>query len=246
MPRLSEILNSGIMNEMNYYFKNLHLVKIVILSSILLSEITAFGQQRSEVSLPSDSISFAQAGAQLNAQLPVVNIPSYNGFPPAFVPVADGASATSLKASTSGATASGTSKQNITPSINYDPALDNHLAAPATPIGLFGCPIQEVERELSRFGARPYSYAFGKYSRFTLSVYLLTLYFDRARRLGKVEIVPKPPFSVVEPFAQKELLAIFLKGSSLESLKLEVGKGTFIISYSPADKPAEETRKSKP
>ncbi|MFZ2955339.1 MAG: hypothetical protein WA705_00385 [Candidatus Ozemobacteraceae bacterium] len=134
-------------------------------------------------------------------------------------------------------TATGSSKAGFSSGASYDAAIDNHLVAPANPIGLFGCPIRDVENELRRFGARPYSYAFGKYSRFTLSAYLLTLHFDRYRKLCKVDIEPKKPFSAVEPFAQKELMAIFLKGNSLESLKLEISKGALTISYVPPDDP---------
>ncbi|MBF0545682.1 MAG: hypothetical protein HQM08_14660 [Candidatus Riflebacteria bacterium] len=102
----------------------------------------------------------------------------------------------------------------------YDPAMDNKTIAPSSPIGLFGMPIGEVEETLKNYGAKPFSYAFGKYSRLTFSVYLLTLYFDKKRNLGEVEISPIPPFQRVEPKASDFLIKLLIQGNDLSKFKV--------------------------
>ncbi len=114
---------------------------------------------------------------------------------------------------------------------HFDPQMDNHLIAPKTPMGLFGLPISEVESVLRTYGARPYSYAFGKYSRMSFSVYLLTLWFDRNRRLGELVVTPKPPISGVETQARSFLLQLFLKGADLSQFTAEFAPGTLRIKY---------------
>ncbi len=108
--------------------------------------------------------------------------------------------------------------------VQYDPSMDNRLTSPASPQGLFGRPILEVERLLRAHGARPYSYAFGKYSRMTFSVYLITLLFDRERKLGGVVVSPKPPFTQVEPQVQQYLMKVFLPQGDLTGFQTILGR----------------------
>jgi len=127
----------------------------------------------------------------------------------------------------------------------YDPILDNHLKAPSKPMGLFGRPIKEVEQILKTFGAKPYSYAFGKYSRMCFSVYVLTLNFDRYRKLGTVEIEPIPPFSKVEPQAQAFFSRLFLSGADLGQFSTSIQPMKMLIAYEglrslPEKKPAKK------
>lgn len=99
----------------------------------------------------------------------------------------------------------------------YDPVMDNHLRAPVSgeEIGLFGKPINEVESYMRFLGAKNHSYAFGKYSRMVLSVYLVTLYFDRERKLGGFAVEPRPPYSVIGPDARKYFLEVFVGNNDL-------------------------------
>lgn len=110
-----------------------------------------------------------------------------------------------------------------TDTVQYDPSMDNRLKAPSGPEGLFGRSIFEVERLLRTYGARPYSYAFGKYSRMSFSVYFLTLLFDRNRKLGGVIVSPKPPFTKVEPQVQQFLLKVFLASADLSKFQTVLG-----------------------
>ncbi len=116
-----------------------------------------------------------------------------------------------------------------TDTVQYDAAMDNRLKSPPGPEGLFGRSILEVERQLRSYGARPYSYAFGKYSRMTFSVYFLTLMFDRYRRLGAVIVSPKPPFTQVEPQVQQFLLKIFLASADLSKFQTILGQNRLEI-----------------
>lgn len=102
----------------------------------------------------------------------------------------------------------------------YDPHMDNHLKAPpiGSEIGMFGYQIREVEDHLRFLGAKNHSYAFGKYSRMTLSVYLLTLSFSKERRLAAVLIEPRPPYAVIGPEARKFFIDIFVGENGIQSL----------------------------
>ncbi|NLI79394.1 MAG: hypothetical protein GX442_23480 [Candidatus Riflebacteria bacterium] len=123
--------------------------------------------------------------------------------------------------------------------VQYDPAMDNRLTSPATPQGLFGRPILEVERTLRAYGARPYSYAFGKYSRLTFSVYLITLLFDRERKLGGVVVSPKPPFTQVEPKVQQYLMKVFLPQADLTGFQTILGRTRMEIWFQENQKSAK-------
>jgi hypothetical protein len=123
------------------------------------------------------------------------------------------------------ATASGPGK------LVYDAAMDNLLMSPAEPIGLFGLPVREVESILRTYGARPYSYAFGKYSRMTFSVYLITLRFDRHRRLGAISVEPRPPFSDLESSAREFFMRLFLQGGNLSRFNTVIAGNRLEIRY---------------
>lgn len=114
----------------------------------------------------------------------------------------------------------------------FNPLLDNHLKAPTSRIGLFGLQVSAVERTLRSYGAKPYSYSFGKYSRMTFSVYMLTMFFDRDRRLGSILIEPRPPFNKVEPQAQTFFLKLFLEGEEMSRFKTVISSDKMEISFS--------------
>ncbi len=115
----------------------------------------------------------------------------------------------------------------------YDPFMDNHLKAPIENIGLFGLKIRDVERVLRNHGAKDYSYAFGKYSKMNLSVYVLTMYFDRDQKVGGVSIEPKPPFSKIEPNARKFFMDLFLKGNDISKFRTLISSGRLELRYDP-------------
>jgi hypothetical protein len=115
--------------------------------------------------------------------------------------------------------------------IPFDPFVDNHLKAPADVQGLFGRPIKEVEEILRSYGAKPYSYAFGKHSRMTFSVYLVTLAFDRDRNLGKIVVDPKPPFSKIEPQAQMFFMNLFLDNADKSLFRTILARASMEISF---------------
>ena len=116
---------------------------------------------------------------------------------------------------------------------HYDPNLDNRLFAPKIPEGLFGMKIRDVEGVLRNYGAKPHSYAFGKHSKMTFSVYILTLYFDRERRLGRLEVAPRPPFSSIEPNARHFLMTLFLQGADVQQFRTIISPGKLEITYDP-------------
>jgi hypothetical protein len=118
---------------------------------------------------------------------------------------------------------------------SYDPRMDNHLHAPPAekPIGLFGKPIKEVEKILDQYGAKNYSYAFGKYSRMRISPYLLTMYFDRQRRLGGLAIEPMAPYKYIAPSARKFFLELFLQKQSMEKFKTIISRNRLELRYQP-------------
>lgn len=117
----------------------------------------------------------------------------------------------------------------------YDPYMDNHLKAPASgkEIGLFGLPVKQVEDMLRNSGAKNHSYAFGKYSRLVFSVYLVTLYFDKERKLGGFSIEPRPPYKTVEPGARQFFMDTFLKGADLSRFSITMASNILEIKYMP-------------
>lgn len=125
----------------------------------------------------------------------------------------------------------------------YDPLIDNHLIAPPVPIGMFGRPVGEVEDLLRGYGAKPSSYAFGKYSRYILSIYDLTLHFDRFRRLAGVDITPRPPFDRVEIEAQRFFLQFFFQGKDLVNFRASIQNRELQLRYSPPSAPQAPAEK---
>ncbi len=117
----------------------------------------------------------------------------------------------------------------------YDPSMDNRLQSPASgdEIGLFGQGIKEVEEKMRFLGAKNHSYAFGKYSRMILSVYLITMYFDKDRRLGSVEISPQPPFDAIGPEARKFFLETFFAGADVSSFDIKIARDRLELRYLP-------------
>ena len=177
---------------------------------------------------------------EASAQIPTTSaptVPTYIGLPPASpdVPQPLGSQPTSgpvpAAVTASDVPFAGPSAQTSSGAgvLQYDPAMDNRLKSPQNVEGLFGMKIIEVERNLRNYGARPYSYAFGKYSRMTFSAYLLTLLFDRHRKLGGVVVTPRPPFSLVEAQAQQFLIKLFLQNADLKKFQTVIGKGRLEI-----------------
>lgn len=117
----------------------------------------------------------------------------------------------------------------------YDPAMDNHLVAPAAgnEIGLFGLPIGKVEEALRANGAKNHSYAFGKYSRMHLATYFITVYFDRERRVGGFSVEPKSPYKTIEPEARKFFMDFFMKDCDLSRFEANIGGSRLEIKYKP-------------
>ncbi len=113
--------------------------------------------------------------------------------------------------------------------------MDNHLKSPATgkEIGLFGKPIKDVEEYMRFLGAKNHSYAFGKYSRMTLSIYLVTLYFDRDRKLGGFAVEPRPPYKVIGPDARKYFLEVFVGENDLSRFDSLFASGRLELRYIP-------------
>ncbi|HQG29863.1 MAG TPA: hypothetical protein PLY73_15025, partial [Candidatus Ozemobacteraceae bacterium] len=94
----------------------------------------------------------------------------------------------------------------------YDPFMDNRLLAPQKPQGVFGLPVKDVERMLRAYGAKPFSYVFGKESRMLLAAYLITIRFDRFRRVGGIIVEPKAPIRTIGTNAQAFFTQTFLSG----------------------------------
>ncbi len=162
--------------------------------------------------------------------------PAYNGFPP---PAAVPADPVQPEASPAPAAVPAEKKEEPAPPVaggmnKYDPYLDNHMRAPAPEagLGLFGMKIKDVEQVLRQYGAKNYSYAFGKYSRMTISAYLVTMYFDRERRLGGVAIEPKPPYQAIAPDARKFFFDLFLKDGDLSKFRAVIANDRLELKYS--------------
>ena len=120
----------------------------------------------------------------------------------------------------------------------FDPFLDNHLKAPpdGITVGKFGRTIKQVEDELRLMGAKNYSYAFGKYSKMILSSYLITLSFDVNKRLGMVEVVPKPPLKTIEIKAQDFFIKLFTEGADMSQVGILLSSNKLELKFiSPDD-----------
>ncbi len=117
----------------------------------------------------------------------------------------------------------------------YDPYMDNHLKAPDAdqPVGLFGLPVKQVEDMLKFQGAKNHSYAFGKYSRLTMSAYLVTIYFDKQRKVGGFLIEPRQPYKTVAPGAREFFLETFLKGADLSKFAIKMASDRLEVTYAP-------------
>ena len=117
----------------------------------------------------------------------------------------------------------------------YDPYMDNHLKAPESdkPVGLFGLPVKQVEDVLKFQGAKNHSYAFGKYSRLTMSAYLVTIYFDKQRKVGGFLIEPRQPYKTVAPGAREFFLETFLKGADLSKFAIKMASDRLEVTYAP-------------
>ncbi len=117
----------------------------------------------------------------------------------------------------------------------YDPYMDNHLKAPEAdkPVGLFGLPVKQVEDMLKFQGAKNHSYAFGKYSRLTMSAYLVTIYFDKQRKVGGFLIEPRQPYKTVAPGAREFFLDTFLKGADMSKFAVKMSSDRLEVTYAP-------------
>lgn len=162
----------------------------------------------------------------------------YNGFPPAQPAPKPAAAAPKAEAEKKEAVAQPAQEQvPAAAGVNkFDPYMDNFLRAPdpADKLGLFGKPIKEVEGTLREYGAKNYSYAFGKYSRMSLSVYIITMYFDRNRRLAGISVEPRPPYTKIAPDARKFFMDVFLSESSLSRFKALISNEKLELKYNPA------------
>ena len=126
----------------------------------------------------------------------------------------------------------------------FDPFLDNHLKAPpdGITVGKFGRTIKQVEDELRLMGAKNYSYAFGKYSKMILSSYQITLSFDVNKRLGMVEIAPKPPLKTIELKAQDFFIKLFTEGADMSQVGIVLSSNKLELKFISPD---DDTRRYK-
>lgn len=160
--------------------------------------------------------------------------PETGKTPAAPTPVAPAlpAGGVAVVASGAAAIASPASEINIP---RYDPLMDNHLRAPAVDQikGLFGLNIKQVEEHLKSQGARNHSYAFGKYSRLTMSAYLVTIYFDRDKRVGGFLVEPRKPYTTIEPAAREYFMDAFLRGADLSDFAITMAGDRLEVQYKP-------------
>ncbi|MDD2998406.1 MAG: hypothetical protein PHV05_05040 [Candidatus Riflebacteria bacterium] len=174
-------------------------------------------------------------GVVANAQMPnFFGGAESTSVTPKAVPV-EKVGITSDKAIASG-TYEGQAATPGSPSVpQYDPGMDNHLKAPPVGMetGLLGLPVSKVEERLRFQGAKNHSYAFGKYSRLTFSVYLVTLYFDKERRVGGFSVEPRKPYKTVEPEARRFFMETFLKDSDLSKFNVVMAADRLEVRYSP-------------
>ena len=126
------------------------------------------------------------------------------------------------------------SSQSVNSNIKtYDPFLDNHLRTPARGEnhGKFGLPIKDIENDLSNYGAKNHSYAFGKHSRLVLGPYFITLCFDINRRLGIAVIKPKAPLKTIEPKAKDFFIDYFTSGADMEHISIMISEDNLQLKY---------------
>lgn len=133
--------------------------------------------------------------------------------------------------SNSNNTSGSNNKQYSVP--QYNPSVDNHLAAPKEKetSGLFGYSVFEVEEILRNLGARNYSYTFGKNSRMVLSKYMIVLNFDKNKRLGSINVKAIAPYKHVPPIAKEYFMKLFLGNSDLASYSVKLSSTELEISY---------------
>lgn len=125
----------------------------------------------------------------------------------------------------------------------YDPFMDNRLPAPSAPQGVFGLPVKDVERMLRAYGAKPFSYAFGKESRMLLAAYLVTIRFDRSRRVGGIIIEPKAPVRTIGASAQAFFTQVFLSGIDPSLFRTLITPEKISILFEPPVKKAGSEKK---
>ncbi|HOY66929.1 MAG TPA: hypothetical protein PLP29_08570 [Candidatus Ozemobacteraceae bacterium] len=121
----------------------------------------------------------------------------------------------------------------------YDPFMDNHLEAPVTAQGMFGIPVREAEKVFRAYGAKPYSYAFGKHSRLLLSVYLVTIFFDRSRNVGEIQVEPRPPYKIIEPTARGFFLQLITRETRPDEFETVLTPSKISVKYARSGKPPE-------
>lgn len=171
-------------------------------------------------------------------------MPAYNGYPSAEAtnqsqnrPAQTSSPQAESRNTQASETQTATQSQNVNNfGINrFDPYIDNHLRAPepSDKTGLFGHPIKSVEELLKNYGAKSYSYAFGKYSRMKLSAYMITLYFDREKRLGGVSIEPRPPYKFMGPDAREFFKNLFGRNIDMSKFQSVVSATRFEMKYIP-------------
>lgn len=114
---------------------------------------------------------------------------------------------------------------------HYDPFLENKLRSPNKREGMFGLLVKEVENYLISLGAKPYSYAFGKYSRLKFSVYMITMLFDKNRKLGGLIVTPIPPFRKIEYKFKEFIIKTFLSGADISKFETIITNNKIEIWY---------------
>lgn len=125
----------------------------------------------------------------------------------------------------------------------YDPFMDNRLPSPQTPQGVFGLPVKDVERMLRAYGAKPFSYAFGKESRMLLAAYLITIRFDKSRRVGGIVVEPKAPVRTIGASAQGFFAQLFLSGIDPSMFRTVITPEKISILFEPPAKDAGKEKK---
>lgn len=121
--------------------------------------------------------------------------------------------------------------------------MDNRLPVPVTPQGVFGLPVKNVERMLRAYGAKPFSYAFGKESRMLLAAYLITIRFDRSRRVGGIVVEPKAPVRKIGASAQAFFTQLFLSGIDPSMFRTVITPEKISILFEPPAKEAGSEKK---
>ncbi len=158
---------------------------------------------------------------------------SGNGFPSPASPANPASSAPTSSASPAAAS---TTAQTVASGVPvYDPTMDNHLKAPvfSDKTGLFGLPVARVEEALRFQGGKNHSYAFGKYSRMTFSAYLVTIFFDRERKVGGFLVEPRAPYKTIEPNARQYFMQTFLKDADLSKFAIIMASDRLEVKFAP-------------